>query len=92
MIVLNEKDFKLYHETLLGLQSRKQDLEKELELYPEPITVIQPFTELGIEKVNLIKELIGKAIFGALIGFIVSLLWQYRKDMINAVKMNGQKD
>lgn len=86
MLVLNEKEMKLYHDILLGLKNRKQGLEKELELYSEPITIMQPFTELSVESDRFgLRDLLSGAMFG-IVGFIISLFWQYRVSIHNAIR------
>ncbi|HOP05507.1 MAG TPA: hypothetical protein PL017_12360 [Tenuifilaceae bacterium] len=85
MVVLNEKDFKLYHSILLDLKRSKQGLERDLELYGEPITILQPFTELALVKENLLSAILPKFIFFALLGFIVSILWHFRRGIYEAI-------
>jgi hypothetical protein len=46
MLIWNEKDIRLLHNEIINLYKDRQDLERELELFPEPITIIQDFTPL----------------------------------------------
>lgn len=85
MVVLNEKDMKLYHSILLDLKKSNQGIERDLELYSEPITILQPFTELALEQEPLLKAVLPKAAFFAILGFIISLFWQYRRNIYDAV-------
>ncbi|MGE0088135.1 MAG: hypothetical protein AB7S50_01510 [Bacteroidales bacterium] len=79
MIVLNEKDMKLYHVEKLRLNTQILDLEKDLSINPDPITVIQDFTQLSkTENPITIYIKIWVPIF-FLLGIICSLIWQYRK-------------
>lgn len=78
MIVLNEKEAKLYHNDILSLYNKKLILEKDLVLNPDPITIIQDFTQLSKAENPLIKFLKTWVIVFAILGLLSSLLWQFR--------------
>ncbi|MDX9694824.1 MAG: hypothetical protein RBT49_03440 [Bacteroidales bacterium] len=79
MIVLNEKDIKLFHEDKIKLNTKILELEKDLAINPDPITVIQDFAQLSKTQNPITKFIkIWVPIFFVL-GLICALLWQYRK-------------
>lgn len=86
MVVLNEKDRKLYHEQKLQLEREKLRLEKDLNINSEPITIVQDFTPLSKAVNPYSKYAVKIGLIFALLGFIVSLLWQYRRFIIDSIK------
>jgi len=84
MVVLNEKDRKLYHEQKLLLEKEKLKLEKDLNINSEPITIVQDFTPLSKAENPYSKYAIRIGLLFALLGFFISLLWQYRRTIIDA--------
>jgi hypothetical protein len=86
MIVLNEKDIKLFHEDKIKLNSKILELEKDLAINPEPITVIQDFSQLSKTQNPITKYIkIWVPIFFVL-GLICALLWQYRKKIWQLIR------
>lgn len=86
MVVLNEKEMKLYHEQILTLQRQKLELEKDITIKKDPITVVQDFTPLSKAENPITKYLINWVALFSLLGFIVSLLWQFKKAIIQLIK------
>jgi len=86
MVVLNEREMKLYHEDIIKLYSRKQYLERELSINPDPITVIQDFTQLSKADNPLVKFLKFWVIIFAVLGFSISILWQFRSKIWFLIK------
>jgi len=78
MIVLNEKELKLYHEDKIRLNTLMLFYEKDLILNPDPITIIQDFSQLSKTENPLTKFIkIWIPIF-CILGLLCSLIWQYR--------------
>ena len=44
LLIMNEKERKLYHTDILALIQKKQNLERDLFLYPNPFEIIQDFS------------------------------------------------
>lgn len=86
MVVLNEKDRKLYHEQKLQLEKEKLRLEKDLNINSEPITIVQDFTPLSKTENPYSKYAIKVGMLFAILGFVVSLLWQWRNGLINLIR------
>lgn len=86
MIILNEKEKKLYHAEIISLYNNQLGLERDLLLNPEPITIIQDFTPLAKVDNPLIKFLKVWVISFFILGFIISLLWQYRRKIWTLIK------
>lgn len=86
MIVLNEKEVKLYHNDIIALYNKKLELEKELAINPDPITVIQDFTQLSKVDNPLIKFLKIWVIVFMVLGFCISILWQYKSNIWHLIK------
>ncbi len=81
MVVLNEKDRKLYHGQKLQLEREKLRLEKDLNINSEPITVVQDFTPLSKADNPYSQYAIKWGLLFALLGFAMSIAWQYRKQL-----------
>lgn len=86
MVVLNEKDRKLYHDQKLALEREKLKLEKDLNINSEPITVVQDFTPLSKAENPYSRYAVKIGLFFAILGFISSLLWQYRLTIFKLIK------
>jgi len=86
MIVLNEKELRLYHQEKIGLNNLILALERDLTINPDPITIIQDFTQLSKTQNPITKFIkIWVPIFFVL-GLICSLLWQYRKEIWKLIR------
>lgn len=86
-LVLNEKENKQqYLNEILLLFTKKQEIEKDMILNPDPITVIQDFTQLS-KAVNPLVEFykLWVSLFAA-IGFFISIGWQYREKIWKLIK------
>lgn len=70
-LILNEKEEQLLHPQIISLYNQKLEYERNLELYPDMITVIQDFTPVTQAENNIFKLMINWAaiLFG--IGFIL---------------------
>lgn len=86
MVVLNEKDRKLYHEQKLALEREKLRLERDNIINSEPITIIQDFTPLSKADNPYSWYAYKIGTLFAILGFIASLLWQYRQIIMDAIK------
>lgn len=86
MVVLNEKEMKLFHEQILSLQKQKLELEKDITIKKDPITVVQDFTPLSKAENPITKYLIYWITLFAILGFITSLIWQFKKDIFRLIK------
>jgi len=88
IIFLNQKDVKLFHKEMLGLVEQKQDLQKTLTLNPDPITVIQDFTQLTRAVNPWTKYVKYWGIGFALLGFFAGVYWQHRKSVFAFLRKN----
>ena len=82
----NEPEPRLFYQDILRLHRQKQALEKYLELSNEIIIVIQDFTPIENEERSVKKYIIilGSAL--AVMGLFCSLLWQYRKRILELIR------
>jgi hypothetical protein len=85
MLFLNEKEVKLFHNDLIELLEKKLALEKSLLLNPDPITVVQDFTPLSKQENPWTQYVKTFVLLFASIGLILSLLWQYRRRLLQIV-------
>ena len=88
IIFLNEKDVKLFHKEMLGLVAQKQVLQKTLAVNPDPITVIQDFTQLTRAVNPWTKYVKYWGLWFALLGFFAGIYWQHRKSVITFLRKN----
>jgi len=75
LLVMNEQPTQLYHPQIIDLYKEKQNLEQQLELRTDPITIIQDFSALSITENNLFfylkRWLINAFIIGVLLALII---------------------
>jgi len=85
LLVLGEKERQLFHFDIFDLHYRRNRILIELELLQSPITIIQDFyPPLKIEKTAIKYWKTTLPIF-SLLGIVCSLLWQYRKKIIELI-------
>ncbi|MBN1990382.1 MAG: hypothetical protein JW783_13350 [Bacteroidales bacterium] len=86
MVVFTEKERKLYHREIFTLISEKQELERRLTVYPDPVTIIQDFTPLSRVENSLMSYVKRIAPIILILGFIFMLVWRYKKDIVETIK------
>ncbi|MDR1226650.1 MAG: hypothetical protein LBK47_07100 [Prevotellaceae bacterium] len=85
LMVLAEKEKTLYHNEILKLYSERQKLERELQLNPDPVTVIQGFgvtSQLEVKFIDTAKQAV---VFGFFLALIAALVWDNRKWLIEKI-------
>jgi hypothetical protein len=91
LLVMNEKETKLYHRDLISLYKEKQALEERLELRMDPITIIQDFSALTVTENNLVSYLKTYGIAALIFGLVIGLLWELRP-YIRRVMQDAKKN
>lgn len=86
ILVLNEKEFKLYHNEIINLINKKLELEKELAIHPEPITIIQEFSQHSEAVNNLLFYIKYLVPIFSLLGLCLSLIWQHKYFILQKIK------
>lgn len=90
MVFMTENEPPLYHSEILKLKNQRLEVEKTLELYSSPLTIIQPFSQV-VSAVHGVLYYVGIfAVLMALVGLGLSLIWQYRK-ILFSVLFNRQQ-
>jgi hypothetical protein len=77
LVLFTEKDRKLYHNEIFALFNQRQSIEKSLQVYPDPITVIEDFTPLSQVVNKLSKFIIIWGLIGFIAGAIARFVWLY---------------
>jgi len=90
MMFFNEKEVKLFHRDVIALVEEKQKLEKSLVVDPDPITIVQDFTPLSRTENPWTKYVKNGGLAFALLGLILSLLWQYKHQLITFYTNNKE--
>jgi len=88
IIFLNEKDVKLFHKEMLELVAQKQLLQKDMTLNPDPITIIQDFTQLSQAENPWTKYVKFWGLWFAIFGFIAGICWQHKKAVFTFLRKN----
>lgn len=86
MVFLNEKEVKLFHNDIISLLNQRLSYERDLSINPDPITVIQDFTQLSKAENPLMKFIKIWGTLFAVLGFITSLIWEYRLAILSIIK------
>ncbi|UCG28699.1 MAG: hypothetical protein JSV24_04900, partial [Bacteroidales bacterium] len=81
MLIWNEKELKLLHPDLIQLFRLKQQYEKELEIFPDVITVIKDFTPLAQVENPKSSYIIRWAIVFVIIGIVAKFIFDQRKNI-----------
>jgi hypothetical protein len=80
-ILLSEKERRLYHDDILGLEGSKQGLRWEKEIRPDGVRFLAPF-RIDPKPVNrLTRSLVRFIPPFSVLGFFVALAWRFRKEV-----------
>lgn len=90
LVFMNEIDQKLYHHEILSLKQSKLDIQREMEVRGDAITIIQPFTPTASRANTLLSYVIKWTILLFLLGLLTSVFWDYRKE-VWGILFNKQK-
>jgi len=88
MLIWNEKEVRLLHPDIINLFRQKQSLERDLELYPEVITVIKDFTPLSQVENPVMKYILKWGLIFGILGVILKFFFDQRKNIRNFVYKN----
>jgi hypothetical protein len=91
MIVLNEKEIKLFHEDVLSLYENKQDYEKEITLYKNTVTVIQDFQAVTKVENSITKNIKNFVTIFFFIGLVFSIFIDQRKNLKALIKSSKKE-
>jgi hypothetical protein len=86
LMILNEKEKKLYHTDIINLYQKKQSVERDLFLYPEPFEIIQDFSVPRSAENSWIKILWTMEKIAVAFGIIFILVYDQRKRIWNLIK------
>lgn len=90
MILLGEKETKLYHNELISLYKQQQAIERELYLNEDPYEIILDFSIPNQEENNLTVTAIKIVKIFLLVGFFIILFFDQRKFIMQQIK-NSKK-
>ncbi len=77
-ILLSEKEMRLYHSDILGLESLKQSLQWQKEIQPTCVRFLTPFRVDPTPVNNLKKSMVKLVILSFVFGLFVAFGWKYR--------------
>ena len=86
LLIMNQKETKLYHNEQIKLFKQKQKLDKELEIRQDPITITQDFSALTFTENTLVYYLKHYGIIGLLIGIFLSLTIETKSLIFKTIK------
>ena len=86
MIILNEKDIKLFHNDVIRLYKTKQKHEEELFLYKDIVTIIQDFTTVTKVENSLSKKLKQFILTFFCLGLIFSIFVDQKNNLKALIK------
>lgn len=91
LMILNEKELKLFHNEIISLYNKQQTIERDLFLSSDPFEVVQDFTLPRFQENLLINTLVKFVKYGLMLGFLLILIWDIRKPIIK-LKEESKKD
>jgi len=91
LLVMNEKETQLYHTQIISLYKEQQNLEQQLELRTDPITIIQDFSSLSVVENNLMFYLKKYFIIGLVLAVLISILVENWKGIRKVIADSKKK-
>ena len=92
LLLFTEGEKQLYHEEIMRLREERAQLESDLLLNPDPVTVIQGFeTNLQHEQSASASSTRRRLMKGFLLTFVLALAWDNRKWLKAKMKEQGSK-
>lgn len=85
LVFMNEIDQKLFHKDILELKQEKLEIEKELLVRGDAITILQPFTPTASPSNPILYFIILWGAVFCLLGIVIAILWQYRKSILGVL-------
>jgi hypothetical protein len=82
LLVLNEQQQPLYHDQLISLNNQIISKNTTLQLYSEPVTIVQEFAETFRRRNNILFYIKPLVIYSFILGLIFVILWDYRKQLL----------
>jgi len=89
-VLNNEPEVRLFYQDVLLLFNQKLALERNLELYKEPILIVQDFASLEQEHRSLLKYVVILGVLMGVLGLFCSLFWQYRKRIWEIIREDAK--
>ncbi|MDR1672938.1 MAG: hypothetical protein LBS09_05710 [Bacteroidales bacterium] len=86
MLMMSSPEIKLFYNDQLKLYDQQQSIERDIELFKEPITIIQDFMALSVEDRPVTQLVLIFGIIAAFVGLFCALLWQYRRFIWRLIK------
>jgi hypothetical protein len=81
LIVLNEQAQPLYHDQLIELNNQIMEKNTKLQLYADPITIVQDFAETFYRENSAMFYIKPLGIASFLVGLVFFICWDYRKQL-----------
>lgn len=91
MLILNEKEIKLFHKDILSLFGNKQSYEKKLHLNKNIVTIVQDFYPISKIENSITKKIKNFMIISFFIGLIFSIFIDQRKNLNKLVKRSKKQ-
>jgi len=86
MVFLNEQETKLFHESVFELYQSKQDLDMELDIYSEIVTVLDDFTPPAQPENSYLHIAKTWVILFFVLGLIFMVVLSFRKELTSVYK------
>jgi hypothetical protein len=91
VLLISSPELKLFHQEMLELYNQKQQLEIDIEMNRDLITIVQDFMPLTPED-RLFSYVGIVGIVGAVLGLICAVFWQYRRVIWLLIKEDSSKN
>ncbi len=90
MLLIGEKETKLYHNEVLSLYKQKQAIEKDLFLNKDPFEIILDFSVPAKEENNVVLLIIRFVKYFFVLGFLIILFFDQRKFIFSQIKRSKE--
>ena len=90
LLIMNEKTTQLYHPQIIAMYKERQNLESELELKTDPITIIQDFSSLSTVENDLFSYIKFYGIIGLVLSILIAIIIENLK-VIRSIIIDSRK-
>jgi len=91
LLILNEKETKLFYGDILGLIQRQQSIQRDLFLNPDPYEIVQDFSVPFRSENSIVKNVEIFTLISLVLGFFLILYYDQRYRVLKLIKESKER-